>query len=62
MHKWFDLAIETAQAAGQEILKYYWQGKVLDWHTGLPLCYGKPNRRNLLLLALRAPTCATNFN
>ena len=41
-------------AAGQAVLEAA-GGQVLDWHTGKPLAYGKPLRRNPRLLALRAP-------
>jgi 3'(2'), 5'-bisphosphate nucleotidase len=41
-------------AAGQAVLEAA-GGKVLDWHTGKALAYGKPRRRNPRLLALRAP-------
>ncbi len=45
---------EWDTAAGQAVLEAA-GGQVLDWHTGKPLMYGKPRRRNPRLLALRAP-------
>lgn len=45
---------EWDTAAGQAVLEAA-GGHVLDWHTGKPLTYGKPGRRNPRLLALRAP-------
>lgn len=45
---------EWDTAAGQAVLEAA-GGQVLDWHTGLPLRYGKQNRRNPRLLALRLP-------
>ena len=45
---------EWDTAAGQAVLEAA-GGHVLDWHTGKPLKYGKPGRRNPRLLALRAP-------
>lgn len=45
---------EWDTAAGQALLEAA-GGQVLDWHTGKALQYGKPQRRNPRLLALRAP-------
>ncbi len=45
---------EWDTAAGQAVLEAA-GGHVFDWHTGDPLRYGKANRRNPRLLALRAP-------
>lgn len=45
---------EWDTAAGQALLEAA-GGRVLDWHTGEPLRYGKPKRRNPRLLSLRAP-------
>ena len=45
---------ELDTSAGQALLEAE-GGSLLDWHTGTPLVYGKSNRRNVLLLALRAP-------
>jgi 3'(2'), 5'-bisphosphate nucleotidase len=51
---------EWDTAAGQAVLEAA-GGQVLDWHTGKPLRYGKPRRRNPRLLALRAPYALTDF-
>ena len=51
---------EWDTAAGQAVLEAA-GGQVLDWHTGQPLRYGKPNRRNPRLLALRASYGFTDF-
>lgn len=51
---------EWDTAAGQAVLEAA-GGQVLDWHTGKPLRYGKPRRRNPRLLALRAPYAFTDF-
>lgn len=45
---------EWDTAAGQALLEAA-GGQVLDWHTGKALQYGKPQRRNPRLLALRTP-------
>lgn len=45
---------EWDTAAGQAVLEAA-GGKVLDWHTGKALEYGKLRRRNPRLLAFRAP-------
>lgn len=45
---------EWDTAAGQAVLEAA-GGQVLDWHTSEALQYGKPQRRNPRLLALRAP-------
>ncbi len=45
---------EWDTAAGQAVLEAA-GGQVLNWHTGKALEYGKPQRRNPRLLALRAP-------
>lgn len=45
---------EWDTAAGQAVLEAA-GGHVLDWHSGAPLHYGKPNRRNPRLLAMRSP-------
>ena len=45
---------EWDTAAGQAVLKAAGV-QVLNWHTGLPLHYGKPNRRNPRLLSIRTP-------
>jgi 3'(2'), 5'-bisphosphate nucleotidase len=45
---------EWDTAAGQAVLEAV-GGQVLDWHTGTPLRYGKANRRNPRLLAIRPP-------
>ena len=46
--------------AGQAVLEAA-GGAVLDWHTGQPLRYGKPGRRNPRLLSLRAPYAYSDF-
>lgn len=51
---------EWDTAAGQAVLEAA-GGQLLDWHTGQPLRYGKPKRRNPRLLALRAPYKFTDF-
>jgi 3'(2'), 5'-bisphosphate nucleotidase len=51
---------EWDTAAGQAVLEAA-GGQVLDWHTGAPLRYGKPKRRNPRLLSLRAPYTFTDF-
>jgi 3'(2'), 5'-bisphosphate nucleotidase len=51
---------EWDTAAGQAVLEAA-GGAVLDWHTGQPLCYGKPGRRNPRLLSLRAPYVYSDF-
>ena len=52
---------EWDTAAGQAILEAA-GGSLLDWETGKPLRYGKPNRRNGKFLAFRAPYQAADFN
>jgi len=52
---------EWDTAAGQAVLEAA-GGQVLDWHTGKPLVYGKPRRRNPRLLALRAPYRQEEFH
>lgn len=51
---------EWDTAAGQAVLEAV-GGQVLDWHTGVSLRYGKPNRRNPRLLAFRAPYTLADF-
>lgn len=51
---------EWDTAAGQAVLEAA-GGAVLDWHTGQPLRYGKPGRRNPRLLSLRAPYAYSDF-
>ena len=51
---------EWETAAGQTVLEAA-GGQVLDWHTGKPLRYGKPRRRNPRLLELHAPYAYTEF-
>lgn len=51
---------EWDTAAGQAVLEAA-GGVVLDWHTGKPLRYGKPGRRNPRLLSLRAPYVYRDF-
>jgi 3'(2'), 5'-bisphosphate nucleotidase len=51
---------EWDTAAGQAVLEAA-GGNVFDWHTGEPLRYGKANRRNPRLLALRAPYLFADF-
>lgn len=51
---------EWDTAAGQAVLEAA-GGMVVDWHTGLPLRYGKTGRRNPRLLALRAPFTVSDF-
>lgn len=51
---------EWDTAAGQAILEAA-GGSVLDWHTGEPLRYSKPNRRNGRFLAFRAPYHFSDF-
>ena len=51
---------EWDTAAGQAVLEAA-GGQVLNWHTGLPFHYGKPNRRNPRLLSIRAPYCREEF-
>lgn len=52
---------EWDTAAGQAVLEGA-GGQVLDWETGVPLCYGKPRRRNPRLLSTRAPYTYAAFN
>lgn len=51
---------EWNTAAGHAVLEAA-GGQVFDWHTGQPLQYGKPNRRNPRLLALRSPYKFSDF-
>jgi len=51
---------EWDTAAGQAIVEAA-GGRVLDWHTGLPLRYGKRGRRNPRLLSFRAPYVRESF-
>lgn len=51
---------EWDTAAGQAVLEAA-GGQVLNWHTGEPLRYGKPKRRNPRLLAFRASYSAEEF-
>lgn len=51
---------EWDTAAGQAILEAV-GGTVIDWNTGQTLTYGKKNRRNPRLLALRAPYSSVEF-
>lgn len=51
---------EWDTGAGQAVLEAA-GGSVLDWCTGQPVRYGKPNRRNGRLLALRAPYKFSDF-
>lgn len=51
---------EWDTGAGQAVLEAA-GGSVLDWHTGQPLAYGKPLRRNPRLLSIRAPYRFTDF-
>ncbi len=51
---------EWDTAAGQAILETT-GGVVLEWHTGLPLQYGKANRRNPRSLSLRHPYQYNDF-
>ena len=51
---------EWDTAAGQAVLEAA-GGRVLDWHTGEQLLYGKLKRRNPRLLALRAPYRFADF-
>jgi 3'(2'), 5'-bisphosphate nucleotidase len=51
---------EWDTAAGQAIVESA-GGRVLDWHSGQPLSYGKPNRRNPRLLSFRLPYDSDDF-
>lgn len=51
---------EWDTAAGQALLEAA-GGRVLDWHTGESLLYGKAKRRNPRLLALRTPYRFADF-
>jgi len=51
---------EWDTAAGQAVLEAA-GGKVLDWHTGEALRYGKANRRNPRLLSFRSPYTRGEF-
>ena len=51
---------EWDTAAGQAVLEAS-GGALLDWHTGRDLQYGKLNRRNGRLLALRYPYAIDDF-
>jgi 3'(2'), 5'-bisphosphate nucleotidase len=52
---------EWDTAAGQAILESS-GGVLADWHTGLPLKYGKTNRRNGRFVAFRGPYAYTDFS
>lgn len=43
---------EWDTAAGQAVLEAA-GGKIMDWHTGKPMAYGKTNRRNGRFIAIR---------
>jgi 3'(2'), 5'-bisphosphate nucleotidase len=47
-------------AAGQAIVESA-GGRVLDWHTTIPLSYGKLGRRNPRLLSFRSPYHLSDF-
>ena len=49
-----------AAPAGQAVLESA-GGKVLDWHTGEPMSYGKLNRRNGRFIAMRSPYTFEEF-
>lgn len=51
---------EWDTAAGQAIVEAG-GGQMLDWHTGNPLCYNKPNRRNGRFIAIRSPYQFSDF-
>ncbi len=51
---------EWDTAAGQAVLESA-GGKVLDWHTGEPMIYGKLNRRNGRFIAMRSPYTFEEF-
>ena len=51
---------EWDTAAGQAVLEAS-GGFLIDWHTKLPLRYGKSNRRNGRLFAFRAPYKESDF-
>ncbi len=51
---------EWDTAAGQAVLEAV-GGSLLDWDTGMPLVYGKSNRRNGRVLAFRAPYGRDDF-
>jgi 3'(2'), 5'-bisphosphate nucleotidase len=56
----FEGCAEWDTAAGQAILEAA-GGEVIDLNTGLPLEYGKENRRNSSFLAYRAPYTLKDF-
>jgi 3'(2'), 5'-bisphosphate nucleotidase len=51
---------EWDTAAGQIILEAA-GGALVDWESGKPMEYGKPNRRNGQFLAFRMPYLETDF-
>ena len=51
---------EWDTAAGQAVLEAV-GGSLLDWHTKMPLGYGKSNRRNGRIIAFRAPYKIDDF-
>jgi len=51
---------EWDTAAGQAVLEAA-GGSLLDWHTGTPLRYGKPDRRNGRFVAFRRPYQHADF-
>jgi len=51
---------EWDTAAGQAVLEAA-GGYLLDWHTKMPLGYGKSNRRNGRMIAYRAPYGRDDF-
>lgn len=51
---------EWDTAAGQAIVEAA-GGSVLNWHSGEPLLYGKPNRRNPRLLSFRSTYFSDDF-
>lgn len=54
-------SMEWDTAAGQAVLEAV-GGQVIDLSTGEPLHYGKPNRLNPHLVALRAPYTLDDFD
>lgn len=51
---------EWDTAAGQAVLEAA-GGQILDWHSGKPLRYGKPGRRNGRFIAFRSPFARGDF-
>ena len=51
---------EWDTAAGQAVLEAA-GGYLLDWHTKMPLRYGKSNRRNGRMIAFRVPYGRNDF-